>query len=57
MFFSGMLDSATYIKMFDELYENAIQTGPFNRTWSNVPVVLDHTLQVKTIFRNFIDQV
>ena len=31
--------------MFKELYDGARETGPFNRDWSNVPVVKDHALQ------------
>jgi hypothetical protein len=41
-----MFDSATYNTMFEELLKSAVETGPFDRAWSNVPVVKDHALQV-----------
>ena len=43
--FSVMFQSQTYLAMFKELYDGARETGPFNRDWSNVPVVKDHALQ------------
>jgi hypothetical protein len=46
-----MFDSSTYNAMFEELLKGAVETGPFDRSWSNVPVVKDHALQVQTGFR------
>ena len=43
----GMFDSVTYNTMFEELLKGAVETGPFDRSWSNVPVVKDHALQVR----------
>ena len=39
-----MFESKTYNAMFEELYKLAHERGPFDRTWSNVPVVKDHAL-------------
>ncbi len=46
----GMFDSATYNTMFEELLKSAVETGPFDRAWSNVPVVKDHALQVLLVW-------
>ena len=40
-----MFESSTYNDLFEELYKLAHERGPFDRSWSNVPVVKDHALQ------------
>lgn len=40
-----MFESNTYLNLFQELYKIALERGPFEREWLNVPLVKDHELQ------------
>jgi len=40
-----MFESETYLRLFEELYKMALEKGPFDREWLNVPLVKEHALQ------------
>jgi len=43
-----MLKCETYLGMFRELVGLHLEYGPFNRTYSNVPIWVEHNIQLAT---------
>ena len=41
-----MLTSETYLGMFRELLDIHFENGPFNFTFSNVPIWIEHNIQL-----------
>ncbi len=44
--FEGMLTSETYLGMFRELVDLHSGNGPYNWTFSNVPIWVEHNIQL-----------
>ena len=42
----AMLTSETYLGMFREMLDIHLDTGPFNFTFSNVPIWIEHNIQL-----------
>ena len=47
-FFAALLTSEAYLEMFRDLVRIHFDPGPFNWSWSNVPIQVLHIIQVAT---------
>ena len=46
LIFTAMMTSEIYLEMFRDFVSIHLEYGPFNWTWSNVPIWVEHNIQL-----------